>query len=184
MSLNSNLSTASFSLNSNLFIYQLVFRPSTTEVTSFQNMFCRVIIRVKYIYNIFYSHSYFFLPINPSFMGDAFSMGRGRTTTPPPSIKIFDIDIKRGIKRLLYLHIAYSWYFFKSALKVPEKGLKLTFFINPKSYILNIFQKCLQKLTYLFTLFWYPTLHMWKIIYFNLFVWGYQGVQKSKNIFI
>ena len=77
------------------------------------------------------------------------SMGGG-SCSPSPII-----HIENGIKRFLYVHIAY-----------PSFLLKIWPFSKiskPKSSFLNIFQKFLQKWTpnTLFTLFWYPTLYMW-----------------------
>ena len=98
--------------------------------------------------------------------------------------------IENGIKRFVYTH-SLPLNFFEKNFSFegarPEKGLKIWPFsknLKPKSSFLNIFQKFLQKWTphTLFTLFWYPTLHMWN---FNFSSFCPRVSQKSiKKIFL
>ena len=88
----------------------------------------------------------------------------------------------------IYINIFYRKIFdniFVFEAAMPEKGLKIwpiSKNLKLKSLFLNIFQKkILQKWTprTLFTLFWYPSPHMWN---FHFFCRGVPGV--PKNIFL
>ena len=113
---------------------------------------------------------------------------RGVLYVPPPPSPITYIE--KGIKRFFYILIVYPNICFKkfSFLRVLRKSFKIWPFskkFNLNSSFLNIFQKFLQKWTWntLFTLFWYPTLHI-RFFTSYCFCMGFPGGHKifKKNI--